>query len=220
MKREEKWMKNYNLAKEYYEKHGNLLIPRNYIMKDEIGNDVNIGMWINTQRNAYKENGRFRINEKQIELLNKIGMVWNILNNENIITDKWMKNYNLAKKYYEEHGNLLIPHYYVMKDEIGNDINIGIWINHQRDAYKGHGASKINKKQIQMLDEIHMIYNVSYYKKLLKEIELEYYLYQYGLLDLKSVNELINNKILEYKDNEIVKGDALILQKKQNSIIK
>lgn len=213
MKREEKWMKNYNLAKKYYEEHGNLLIPQNYIMKDEIGNDVNIGLWINRQRNAYKENGASKINKKQIELLNKIGMVWNILNNENIITDKWMKNYNLAKEYYKEHGNLLVPRNYIMKDEIGNDVNIGMWINTQRTAYKENGTFKINKKQIQMLDEIHMIYNVYYYKKLLKEIELEYYLYQYGLLDLKNVNELINNKILEYKDNEIVKGNALVLQK-------
>ncbi|MBP3635695.1 MAG: helicase associated domain-containing protein [Bacilli bacterium] len=35
MTQEEKWLRNYNLARKYYEEHGNLLIQKRYILKDE-----------------------------------------------------------------------------------------------------------------------------------------------------------------------------------------
>ena len=34
-----------------------------------------------------------------------------------MVTNIWLKNYLHAKKYYEEHGNLLVPrHYYITYD--------------------------------------------------------------------------------------------------------
>ena len=86
------------------------------ILNDEDGNEVKLGLWINTQRRAYKRKNNRKLSKKQIELLNEIEMVWAVKNNKEIIPNKWLKNYELAKKYYEEHGNLLIPTTYVCKD--------------------------------------------------------------------------------------------------------
>ena len=136
MTNEERWLKNYELAKKYYEEHGNLLIPQNYVCKDEDGNEVKLGSWISTQRLAYKGKNNSKLNQKQIDLLNEIEMVWEVKNNEELIPSNWLKNYELAKKYYEEHGNLLIPATYVCKGKDGNEVKLGLWINTQRRAYK------------------------------------------------------------------------------------
>lgn len=73
----ENWMRNYNLAKKYYEEHGNLLIPQNYEVVDN-GNIIKLGNWINKQRAYYNENAPTKLTNKQIGLLNEIKMVWNL----------------------------------------------------------------------------------------------------------------------------------------------
>lgn len=206
------WLQNYNYAKEYYKKHKNLLIPQNYIIIDKNKNEINLGMWIREQRRRYKNN---TLNIKQIELLNKIAMVWTIFENDELISDKWLKNYKLAKSYYNEHNNLLIPATYVVKDEDGKDVKLGHWINTQRRAYKGDKNRRLTEKQICLLDEIDMVYNVRYYKTLVKQLDMEYDLYQYGLLDNKNIEELVENKHLVFEDsNKIIKGNAIVLSKK------
>lgn len=72
------WSKKYELAKKYYQSHGDLLIPATYI--DESG--IKIGSWIRTQR-VYRKNRL--LDKDQIEALDKIGMVWEIRNNRSKI---------------------------------------------------------------------------------------------------------------------------------------
>ena len=57
------WLKNYNLAKKYYNKYGNLLISKT--IKTEDGRELNISKkgkklrnWIITQRKLYKKDYR------------------------------------------------------------------------------------------------------------------------------------------------------------------
>ena len=150
------WMEKYNLAKAYFEHYDNLEIPQvfktiNGYEYDE--NGVALGRWIETQRNAYKGKGNYKIEETQIKLLKEIGMRF-----KNIDTmETWMKKYNLAKAYFEHYGNLKIPKYFKTingyeYDE--NGIALGSWINGQRQAYKGKGEVKITKDQIKLLEEI------------------------------------------------------------------
>lgn len=206
------WTRNYNIAKKYYEEHKNLHVSQNYIVVDKDGNEFNLGRWIESQRYRYKKD---TLNSKQKKLLNKIEMIWNIHKNEELISDEWMKNYELAKSYYDEHNNLLIPATYVVKDENGKKVKLGYWINTQRRVYNKKRYGSLNKKQMCLLDEIDMVYNVRYYKTLVKQLDMEYNLYQYGLLDNKNIEELVDNKHLIYKDsNEIIKGNAIVLSKK------
>ena len=74
----------------------------------------------------------------------------------------WEDKYNLAKSYYEHYGNLEIPQHFktingIEYDE--NGVNLGQWIANQRRAYKSQGTNKITKEQIELLEQIGMIWN-------------------------------------------------------------
>lgn len=71
-----KWMQKYNILLDYYKKYGNIDIPVNCIYKG-----VNLGMWLSTQRQAYRGNPNYSINQKRIEFLNTLGMKWKEENN-------------------------------------------------------------------------------------------------------------------------------------------
>jgi len=71
--------KKYNLAKNYYEKYGNLEIPNKFKTTNGIDYDksgVALGEWLSTQRQAYKGMDRRKITEEQIRLLENIGINW------------------------------------------------------------------------------------------------------------------------------------------------
>lgn len=159
---DKKWLKNYNLAKKYYEENGDLLIPRKYKIKDEEGNIVNLGIWINYQRKAYRDN---KIEGWRIKLLEKIKMIWVVENIDQLSKEsrkktndkKWLKNYNLAKRYYVENGDLLIPLKYETKDEEGKIVKLGIWMSSQRSKYKNN---ELEEWKAKFLEEIEMIWFV------------------------------------------------------------
>ena len=124
------WEDYYNLAKLYYEHHGNLEVPVSFITAngyepDENG-DVKLGKWIVRQRyNTPRESEHGR-------LLSQIGMRFEIRNNE----EEWEKMYEYAKIYYEHHSNLEVPTRFITTngyepDENG-DIKLGRWISVQR----------------------------------------------------------------------------------------
>ena len=58
--------------------------------------------WVIRQRTNYRNH---TMTDEQYQRLSAIGMVWTI-------DDIWDGNYEKAKKYYEEHGNLDIPALY------------------------------------------------------------------------------------------------------------
>ena len=75
---ESQWKTKYNLAKEYHNENGNLLIPDKYVTSD----GTKLGRWISTQRNYYKKG---KLPEDKIDLLEKIDMVWSL-------KQKYLKN--------------------------------------------------------------------------------------------------------------------------------
>ena len=143
------WLKRYELAKNYYEKYGNLEIKASFITLDGITHDekgYKLGLWIIKQRQHYSNN---KLSEEMIQKLENIGMIWNI--NDHI----WFEYYNLAKKYYLEHGNLQISTDYVVDDK-----KLGKWIHGQRKAYKQIGTYSLTPKRIELLNEIEMVWSV------------------------------------------------------------
>ena len=135
---ESQWNKMYKLAEEYYLKHGNLLIPDLYLVKD----DIKLGKWIGTQRNSYRKN---KLSQDKIELLERIDIIWDVHEYQ------WMNMYELAKEYYQEHGNLMIPDKYVTN----KNIHLGFWIGKQRKHYKNKFLSN---KRIELLNKISMVW--------------------------------------------------------------
>ena len=125
---DERWNRNYELANDYYEKHKNLLIPNKYEIEG-----VKLGVWIANQRSFYRGNRKHRLLKEQIDKLEAIGMVWDIR------ASLWEEKYELAKNYYKEYGNLLIPPKYEI-----NNIKLGQWIITQRQAYNYKSKKSLN----------------------------------------------------------------------------
>ena len=140
------WDYKYCLAKEYFETNGDLLIPSTYIANDI--NKTHLGNWIRYNRQMYLR-GDGSISDEHIDLLNQIGMVWNTRNH------LWEEKYFLAKKYFEENGNLRIP-----RDYCDEGHNIGNWIVWQRQARKGNVRNLLSVDRIELLDKIGMVWEV------------------------------------------------------------
>ncbi len=140
---EYQWQLGLYHALQYYNKHNNLIIPTDYKTED----GYNLGAWLNTKRTAYK-GIQGKITQEQIERLDSIGMIWNPLS---YLLDT---GYQYALQYYKKNNNLLVPQSYITED----DFKLGIWINSQRQAYKGnkYGLTKI---QIEKLESIGMVWN-------------------------------------------------------------
>ena len=149
------WDMMYELAKKYYEYHGNLKISRSF--KTINGYDIdengyNLGVWITTQKTNYNKS---ILSEDRIEKLEEIGMMF-----ENVNDDTWNKMYELAKKYYEHYGNLKIPQNF--KTTNGYEVdekgyNLGAWISTQRTKYKN---DTLSEDRIEKLEEIGMMWNI------------------------------------------------------------
>ena len=125
----EDWMFMYGLAKKYYEKNNDLNITTTFKTYDGVNYDENgysLGTWIKNQRVAYRNRGLTKEQRKnkvrslsdfKLERLLEIGMSFEP------IFQSWDFMYDLAKKYYENHKNLVIPSRFKTFDGVTHDDN-------------------------------------------------------------------------------------------------
>ncbi len=139
------WYKNYELAKKYYNEHGNLFIPKTYVTDK----GINLGVWLANQKAFHNQN---MLSNEKIELLEQIKIVWSIRQSKKKNQLGWSTYYDIASKYYKKYGNLLIPTLY----ETNDGIKLGQWIHNNRQAYKNN---KLSKEKIDLLEEIGMIWS-------------------------------------------------------------
>lgn len=132
------WKYKYNYAKEYYEQNGNLKVPVGYTV-----GGFNLSSWLLFQN---QKNLKGELSDDKIKLLNKIGMKWS-----KTYKDKWMEKYEIAKKYYNEKGNLNTK-----RNEVYGGINLDAWLNNQRRARSGEKHRRIYDWQVDLLDELGM----------------------------------------------------------------
>ena len=127
--KEEEWNKKYELAKAYYEHYVNLEIPQSFKTKNGYEYDENgvaLGVWIITQRQAFKGNVTNKMSKERIELLKEIGMKWFPDNidiklqkeeiNEKNINKKKIEVYNRVIDYLSKYKSDEIP----KKEEINS----------------------------------------------------------------------------------------------------
>ena len=197
---ESQWYEMYDLAVEYYRTNGNLLVPHNYLTE----NDKSLGLWIGTQRKKYKSN---QLSEKELSLLNKIGMVWYPSDS------RWNEFYDLAVEYYKEEGNLLVPQRYKTKD----NKPLGSWLGRQRAKYQ---SNQLSAKEISLLNKIGMVWSVSESQWLeMYELAVDYYKEKGNLLvprlyktkDDKSLGLWVHRQRAKYKSNIISDKEISLL---------
>ena len=133
------WERKYRLAKEYYEKNGDLNVPRSYAI-----DGINLGTWILTQRKYYEDG---KLSKEKIDMLNDIGMIWSFGDKRLL---NWKRNYKLAKEYYEKNGNLNVPRGYVI-----DGVNLGSWISTQKYKYN---QGKLTPYEIEKFEKIGIVW--------------------------------------------------------------
>ena len=141
------WDYMYSQAKAYYDEFGNLMVAKKY--KTEEG--YSLGAWIQTQRRVRNGSINGILTKEQIERLDAIGMRW-----DNISDMSWERNFSIAKKYYEDHGNLEVPARYKTED----GISIGKWI-HKLRAWNRTGLypNYLTSERKNMMESIGMAWD-------------------------------------------------------------
>lgn len=142
------WEKNFAKAEKYFKKYGNLEVPADFTTED----GCKLGRWVRRQRDRYKKIALASENKtedlqraseedkgfhtKRIERLTRIGMVWKE-------EDPWEKKFTLAKRYYEEHGNLRMATDYVVEG-----VWLSYWLREQRTRLARDMESNAEDKDI------------------------------------------------------------------------
>ncbi len=202
IKKNPSWDEMYKLAVNYYNTYGDLEVKREFVTLDGITIDKeghNLGRWVSRQRVSYKNN---KLSKVQIESLEKIGMKWNM----EASYKSWDESYQLALEYFIENGNLNIKTDYVT--ECG--YNLGAWIYLQR---KYLVQEKLTSEQIEKLNMIGMIWNVSdnysRIKDILKDNGINYrkhmsYLKQFSVIEVEAkIRFLLDKGYAIIVDNQL-----------------
>ena len=87
MTQEERWEKAYNLLINYYKEHGNIYVPRGYIV-----DGVKLGKWLNRQHEFYNKG---KLSQERIDKLNELNTNWHDTKHKKQSFDYY---YNLLKK--------------------------------------------------------------------------------------------------------------------------
>ncbi|WP_377143487.1 helicase associated domain-containing protein [Robinsoniella peoriensis] len=131
----------YQYCVRYYSSYGHLNIPKNYIYKH-----LPLGEWLCYQRKRYKQK---KISDSEIAKLEQLGMRWQIR-----IRREWDDWYQEAKEYYERYGDLKVPLNYVTE----SGLKLGLWINIQREKYRGTRTNNIDSSKLLKLNQIGMLW--------------------------------------------------------------
>ena len=133
------WQEGYQNALEYCKAYGNLYVPAAFVTES----GYKLGAWLNNQRTKYKTG---KLSKEHTEILEKIGMTWNLQE------AKWYEGYSYAQAYFKQHKNLNVTQDYVTED----GFCLGNWLSTQRKNYKTH---KLSNEKAKLLDSLHMVWN-------------------------------------------------------------
>ena len=144
------WERHYQACKEYKEKNGNLDIPSDYIT-----DGMKLGVWLGNARKAKRYNIKSKyFSPERLDMLSDLGIVWEYQND--VI---WERNYEAAKAWKEEYGDLEVPN-----RAIYHGVKLGSWLGDLRKVRRGIGKKRLDltQEQIERLDAIGMRWDNSW----------------------------------------------------------
>lgn len=163
------WIQQFEDAKEYYKKHGDFDIPKDYITK----HGKKLEEWVKRQRDYYEKG---KIKPERIELLKSIGLI-DIFEEP----DSWDILFSAAKDYYVKNGNLIIPTSYVTD----TGLTLGVSIANLRTSYKkGKRTGYLTEERIKKLNDIEMIWDYHEFTWERNYVALLEYYKKHGNLDV------------------------------------
>ena len=140
------WEKNFNAAKDYYEKNGHLDVPSRFVTRDGLP----LGAWLSSLR-TWKSSGIHPkyLSAERKKQLESIGMIWSKLDYY------WEQNFSEALRYYRKNGDLLVPSNFVTD----NGMRLGSWIFRQRKLHSGScKGTPLTAEQTARLNSIGMVW--------------------------------------------------------------
>ena len=147
-KNDEIWETYILAAKEYYAVNGNLQVPVKYVTEDGIP----LGKWLSSLKSGWNGNKKRSdtLTEEQKAQLAELGICM-----ESRYVTQWNRNFDLAKKYYMQQGNLNIPVSYSI-----DGVKLGRWISNIRCKRNNPDASNmvLDEDRIRQLDSIGMVW--------------------------------------------------------------
>ena len=137
------WNKNFNAYKQYVEDGNPLKVP-----SDLVYNGVELGKWLTRIRMYHASSIRsdYFTPEREKEL-EKLGIIWDN------VDYLWERNFEAAKAYFVEHGDLNVPHGWIQ-----NGVKLYNWLADLRKLYKGSNGRRgtLTDEQIARLNAIGM----------------------------------------------------------------
>ena len=135
-----KWQAAYDAAARYYQAHGDLNVPSEYIDPD----GVLLGKWVSRQRYAWQNPDRSsaRLTPERKVLLDQLGMVWQK-------PDSWQHRYELAAAYKAAQGSLELPAQYRTEEGIW----LGSWLSRQKQLLQ-KGDKSLSGERVKALKEL------------------------------------------------------------------
>ena len=142
------WESCFAKAEAYYQMHGNLKVPQDYVTED----GCRLGQWLSNLRTRYRElrdEDKTGATLEQIQRLESIGMEWNTHET------RWDMYFAAAERYYREHGDLLVSRGYQTED----GLKLGVWISNQLSKRKRLVRGRLTDNQEQRLSCIGMVWD-------------------------------------------------------------
>jgi len=132
------WNQMYELLENYKSREGNCNVPKRH--KE---NGVNLGEWLGTQRERKKAEN---IDSSYTKRLEEIGVVWDLR------LEQWNHMYELLNDYKLREGDCNVP-----QNHEENGMNLGTWLNTQRDDKKN---GNIDSSYAERLEDIGVVWDV------------------------------------------------------------
>jgi superfamily II DNA or RNA helicase len=129
----EQWEKAFSALKKFCKREGHCLVPK----KIEI-DGIKLGNWIVTQRL-----GKDTLTADRLKRLNELGFSWDP------IGEQWEKAFSALKKFRKLEGHCLVPQSYIV-----DGLNLGTWVNKQRQRKK-----HLTDEQVHRLNAIDFSWN-------------------------------------------------------------
>jgi len=140
------WNDMYRQFHQYVEEHGHAHVPIQYSV------NPSLGRWVDTQRHQYRLRQRgapCTLTEEREQLLNQLGMVWNIRDYQ------WEENYEELLEYYYMNDHVNVPGRYPG--------GLGRWVYKQRRDFAARQRGEVTRlttERMVRLSILGMIWNI------------------------------------------------------------
>jgi superfamily II DNA or RNA helicase len=136
---ESKWERGLGECRRYREAYGDMLVPLEFVTDD----GYRLGEWINARR---VERRRGTLTSERIEILDRLGMVWNPA------SAKWRRALGCARAFREANGHLRVPSNFVTED----GVRLGNWLGSRRAEFR---RGTLPPERVAELDALGMVWN-------------------------------------------------------------